>query len=138
MKRPLTMFCIGVIVLCVVYHYVCNIQSPPQELPADAVILQGRVTAWENRYENNILYLSDIFFYGNSANEIATDKLIGIRCFVTNMKEVKLGQTVAVQGFLALPEGALNNGGFDAAEYYESKGYEYVLYEAEILETGET
>lgn len=138
MKRPLTMFCIGVIVLCVVYHYVCNIQSPPRELPADAVILQGRVTAWENRYENNILYLSDIFFYGNSANEIATDKLIGIRCFVTNMKEVKLGQTVAVQGFLALPEGALNDGGFDAAGYYESKGYEYVLYEAEILETGET
>lgn len=138
MKRPLTIFCIGLIVICLVYHYVCNIQSPPRELPVDAVILQGRVTAWENRYENNILYLSDIFFYGNSANEIATDNSIGIRCFVANMQDIKLGQTVAVQGFLALPEDALNAGGFDAAGYYGSRGYDYVLYEAEILETGAT
>ncbi len=136
MKRPLTMFCIGAILICVIYYYICHRQSPPPELPIEAVTLQGRVTSWENRYESNILYLSDIYFYGSSAKEITTDNSIGIRCYVDNMQEVKLGQTVAVQGFLALPSVALNEGGFDEAGYYGSKGYDYVLYEAEILECG--
>lgn len=137
MKRPLTIFCIGVMLICVMYYYICHKQSPPPELPAEAVTLQGRVTSWENRYEGNILYLTDIYFYGSSANEIATDNSIGLRCYVESMQEVKLGQTVAVQGFLALPGEALNEGGFDAAEYYAGKGYEYVLYEADILEYGQ-
>lgn len=136
MKRPLMLFCIGIMLICVFYNHICNIQSSPPQLPQEAVILEGRVTAWESRYENNILYLSDIFFYDNSVNEIATDNSIGIQCYVESMQEIKLGQTVAVQGFLALPQAATNEGGFDVAKYYRSKGYDYVLYDAKILEAG--
>lgn len=137
MKRPLMMFCIGIILICMLYHYINNAQSPPPELPDEAVTLQGRVTAWENRYETNILYLSDIYFYGSSAGEIATEKFIGIRCYIENLQNVKLGQSVAVQGYLALPQEAYNDGGFDAAGYYQSRGYDYILYDAEILKKGE-
>lgn len=132
-KRPFMLFCILIIVICIARHCICEKISPPWELPETAVALQGRIDAWEVRNEQTILYLSEIYFYGDSAKEINNYNSIGVRCYVKAKEDFKLGQMVAVQGFLALPESARNPGEFDANTYYKSKGYDYVMYEAEII-----
>lgn len=136
-KRPFMLFCILIIIICIAKHYICEKISPPRELPETTVTLQGRIDAWEVRNEQTILYLSEIYFYGDSAKEINNDNSIGVRCYVKAKEDFKLGQTVAVQGFLTLPESARNPGEFDANTYYKSKGYDYVMYEGEILSCGE-
>lgn len=136
-KRPFMLFCILIIAICIAKYYIGEKISPPRELPERAVTLQGRIDAWEIRNEQTILYLSEIYFYGDSAKEINNDNSIGIRCYVKAKEDFKLGQTVAVQGFLTLPESARNPGEFDANTYYKSKGYDYVMYEGEILSYGE-
>lgn len=136
-KRPFMLFCILIIIICIAKHYICEKISPPRELPETTVTLQGRIDAWEVRNEQTILYLSEIYFYGDSAKEINNDNSIGIRCYVEAGEDFKLGQAVAVQGFLTLPESARNPGEFNANIYYKSKGYDYVMYEAEILSCGE-
>ncbi len=135
-KRPLMLFCILIMILSVFKFYMRENKASPGELPETAVTLQGQVDTWEVRDEQTILYLSDILFYGNSATEITNAKSIGIRCYIKGEHPFKLGQKVAVQGFLALPESAGNQGGFDSARYYRSKGYDYVLYDGEILAQG--
>lgn len=136
-KRPLMLFCILIIVICITKYYIYESEASPGELPEAAVTLQGRVDSWEVRDGQTILYLSDILFYGDSAKEITNAKSIGIRCYIRDEHHYKLGQTVAVQGFLALPESARNQGGFNGAKYYQSKGYDYVLYDGKILALGE-
>lgn len=136
-KRPFMLFCILIIVVCIAKHYIGEKILPPRELPETAVTLQGRIDAWEVRNERTILYLSEIYFYGDSAKEINNYNSIGVRCYVKAKEDFKLGQAVAVQGFLTLPESARNPGEFDANIYYKSKGYDYVMYEAEILSCGE-
>lgn len=136
-KRPFMLFCILIIAVCIAKHYIGEKILPPRELPETAVTLQGRIDAWEVRNERTILYLSEIYFYGDSAKEINNYNSIGVRCYVKAKEDFKLGQAVAVQGFLTLPESARNPGEFDANIYYKSKGYDYVMYEAEILSCGE-
>lgn len=136
-KRPFMLFCILIIIICIAKYYIGEKILPPRELPERAVTLQGRIDAWEVRNEQTILYLSEIYFYGDSAKEINNDNSIGVRCYVKTKEDFKLGQAVAVQGFLTLPESARNPGEFNANIYYKSKGYDYVMYEAEILSCGE-
>lgn len=136
-KRPFMLLCILIIILCIARHYINEDKSSGRELPNEAVPLQGRIDSWEVRNEQTILYLSDIYFYGDSAKEIKTYNSIGVRCYVKAKADFKLGQQVAVQGFLMLPESAGNPGGFDAAGYYQSKGYDYVIYDGEILSYSE-
>lgn len=136
-KRPFMLFCILIIAICIAKHYIGEKILPPRELPETTVTLQGRIDAWEVRNEQTILYLSEIYFYGDSAKEINNDNSIGVRCYVKAKEDFKLGQTVAVQGFLTLPESARNPGEFDANIYYKSKGYDYVMYEGKILSYGE-
>ncbi len=135
-KRPFMLFCILIIVVCIAKNYICEKISPPRELPETAVTLQGRLDAWEVRNEQTILYLSEIYFYGDSAKEINNYNFIGVRCYVEAKDDFKLGQQIAVQGFLTLPESARNPGEFDANTYYKSKGYGYVMYEGKILSYG--
>lgn len=136
-KRPFMLLCILIIVICIASHYINEDKSPGGGLPDTAVALQGRIDDWEVRNEQTILYLSDIYFYGISAKEIKAYNFIGVRCYVRAKEEFKLGQTVVVQGFLTLPESARNPGGFDSAGYYKSKGYDYVIYDGEIITCGE-
>ena len=136
-KRPFMLFCILIIGICIAKHYICEKISPPRELPETAVTLQGRIDAWEVRNEQTILYLSEIYFYGDSAKQIKNYTFIGVQCYVKAKEDLKLGQPVAVQCFLTLPESARNPGEFDVNTYYKSKGYDYVMYEAEILSYGE-
>lgn len=135
-QRPFMLFSILIIVICIAKYYICEEISPPRELPETAVTLQGRIDAWEVRNEYTILYLSGIYFYGDSAKETNNYNSIGVRCYVEAKQDFKLGQTVAVQGFLTLPENARNPGEFDANTYYKSKGYDYVMYEAKICSCG--
>lgn len=135
-QRPFMLFSILIIVICIAKYYICEEISPPRELPETAVTLQGRIDAWDVRNEQAILYLSEIYFYGDSAKEINNDNSIGVRCYVVAKEDFKLGQQIAVQGFLTLPENARNPGEFDANTYYKSKGYDYVMYEAKICSCG--
>lgn len=137
-KRPLMVFCILVIILCIFKNLTEFHAFQQRKLPDEAVTLQGRLDAWEIGNGHTILFLSDVFFYGDSTEEIAKYNSIGIRCYVNESSELKLGQSVAVRGFLSLPETTGNPGGFDSISYYRSRGYEYVLYEGELLATGET
>lgn len=136
MKRPLTMCCVFVMVLCILRFCIYENAFPPGELPSEAVIIQGRVDAWQTGSTQTILYLSDVFFYGDSAKEITQNNSIGILCYIKENREYKLGQSVAVQGFLALPDTASNDGGFDMQNYYRAKGYDYVLFEAAVMAQG--
>ena len=137
MKRPFMMFCLLLILICVIRVCIFGNASPPEVLPDEAVTLQGRIDAWETGHKHTILYLSDVLFYGESAKEISNDNSIGVRCYIDDMQDYKLGQTVAVQGFLALPETAENYGEFNAYEYYSRQGYTYVLYQAKIVTAGD-
>lgn len=137
MKRPFMMFCILVILLCMIRLYIFDDAPPSEAFPKESVTLQGRVVDLETDADRTILYLSDVFFYGDSAKELSNYSLKGIRCYPKENDEYKLGQVVAVQGFLQLPDGAHNDGGFDGAAYYSVQGYEYVLYDAKVLATGE-
>ena len=136
MKRPLMMFCILCMVICVLLR-ICKSESPPGSLPEVQVSLQGQVTSIENRNNQTILFLSDIFLYGDSAEEITNDNINGVMCYCDGMHEIKLGQTIVVQGFLSLPKQAGNAGEFDALEYYKARGYEYLLKEAVIVKAGQ-
>ena len=131
------MFCLLLILICVIRVCIFGNASPPEVLPDEAVTLQGRIDAWETGHKHTILYLSDVLFYGESAKEISNDNSIGVRCYIDDMQDYKLGQTVAVQGFLALPETAENYGEFNAYEYYSRQGYTYVLYQAKIVTAGD-
>lgn len=133
MKRPFMYFCILLMVISALRFYMSDYGSPPGELPKEAVTLQGRLDSWETESGYTILYLSDVFFYDDSVKEISNNNSIGLRCYTEEIYNFKLGQTVAVQGFLALPQKAGNQGEFDAASYYVRMGYEYVLYEGKIL-----
>lgn len=137
-RRPLTLFCILVIIVCIVKNGIYEKKFPAGELPSEAVTLQGRLDSWESGNGQTILFLSDVFFYGNSAEEITNSNSIGLRCYVTGSYNLKLGQNVAVRGFLSLPHTADNPGGFDSATYYKSRGYAYVLYDGELVATGQT
>ena len=136
-KRPLMVFCILIIVLCIFKNIIHQNAFPQGILPEEAITLQGRLDAWECENRRTILYLSDVFFYGDSTEEIANDNSIGIRCYVMENDNLKLGQTIAVRGFLTLPEHEENPGGFDGATYYQSRGYTYVLYDGEVVVKGE-
>ncbi len=133
MKRPLMCFCILLMIISILRFYVLDYGSPPGEMPQEAVTLQGRLDSWEVKSGYTILYLSDIFFYDNSVKEISNYNSIGLRCYIEETGDLRLGQQVAVQGFLALPQEAGNQGEFDEASYYSRMGYEYVLYEGKIL-----
>ena len=137
MKRPFMIFCILVMIICMIRLYIFDDAPPPEAIPTESVTLQGRIVDCETDTDRTILYLSDIFFYGDSAKEISNYKIKGIRCYLEENGEYKLGQTVAVQGFLQLPDGVHNDGGFDAAAYYAIQGYEYVLYDAKVLAAGQ-
>ena len=131
------LFCILMMVISILRFHIYVEQPPPDTLTTEAVTLQGRVVSYEIRNGQTILYLSDVFFYGESANEISNFNSIGVCCYLIKTADCKLGQTVAVQGFLALPEEADNPGGFDARAYYRGKGCDYLLYEGELLDVGE-
>ncbi len=133
MKRPFMCFCILLMVISILRFYVIDYGSPPGEMPQEAVTLQGRLDSREVKSGYTILYLSDIFFYDNSVKEISNYNSIGLRCYIEETEDLKLGQQVAVQGFLALPQKAGNQGEFDEASYYSCMGYKYVLYEGKIL-----
>ena len=135
-KRPFMLLCILIIILCIVKYCFDDKISPAGVLPKEAVTLEGRIDTWEVRNGQTILYLSNIYFYDDSVKEITHDNSIGIRCYIEGNHSFKLGQKVAVQGFLSLPETAGNPGEFDAATYYKSKGYDYVLYKGNILVKG--
>jgi len=135
-KRPLMLSCILVIIVCISYHYIHTNRALSETLPEEAVSLQGRIDMWETGNGQTILYLSDVILYGDSAEETTTNRLTEVRCYIEGMYSFKLGQSVAVQGFLELPEGTSNPGGFDAALYYETKGYPYVLYDGQLLAQG--
>lgn len=137
MKRPLMCFCILLTIISILRFYMSDYGSPPGELPKEAVTLQGRLDSWEIESGYTILYLSDVFFYDNSVKEISNNNSIGLRCYTEDVCNFKLGQNVAVRGFLTLPQKAGNRGEFDAAAYYSRIGYEYILYEGEILAQGE-
>lgn len=138
MKRPLMLVCIVIMIICVLKFHICKTESPPEWVSTTTITLQGRVDSWEVRYNQSILYLSDVFFYGDSAEEISNNNSIGIICYCKGIQNVKLGQQIAVQGFLALPESAGNYGGFDTAAYYAVKGYDYILNDSVIIAEGET
>ena len=131
------LFCILMMVISILRFHIYVEQPPPDTLTTEAVTLQGRVVSYEIRNGQTILYLSDVFFYGESANGISNFNSIGVCCYLIKTADFKLGQTVAVQGFLALPEEADNPGGFDARAYYRGKGCDYLLYEGEVLDVGE-
>ena len=133
MKRPFMCFCILLMVISILRFYVIDYGSPPGEMPQEAVTLQGRLDSREIKSGYTILYLSDIFFYDNSVKEISNYNSIGLRCYIEETEDLKLGQQVAVQGFLALPQEAGNQGEFDEPSYYSRMGYKYVLYEGKIL-----
>ena len=137
MKRPLTLFCILVIIVCIVKNGIYEKKFPAGEPPSEAVLLQGRLDSWESGNGQTILFLSDVFFYGNSAEEITNYYSIGVRCYLDGCYDLKTGQSVAVRGFLALSQRADNPGGFDSATYYQSRGYTYVLYDGKIVATGQ-
>lgn len=133
MKRPFMCFCILLMIISILRFYVLDYGSPPGEMPQEAVTLQGRLDSWEVKSGYTILYLSDIFFYDNSVKEISNYNSIGLRCYIEETGDLKLGQQVAVQGFLTLPQEAGNQGEFDEASYYSRMGYKYVLHEGKIL-----
>ncbi len=133
LKRPFMMFCILIIVICIARYYIYETLSPPEELLNEAVTLRGRIELWEVRNGQTILYLSDIYFYGDSAKEIKDYNSIGVRCYIEAVQDYKLGQAVAVRGFLTLPEKAYNPGEFNSADYYKSRGYDYIIYDGEVL-----
>lgn len=137
MKRPFMIVCILLIIMCVLRLYIFDDAPPPEVIPKETVTFQGRIDYWETDADRTILYLSNVFFYGDSAEEISTYKLNGIRCYLKSRDGYKLGQSVVVQGFLALPEAASNQGEFDGATYYKTQGYEYVLYDAAVLASGQ-
>ncbi len=136
MKRPLMLLSILCMVISVFVHMYKE-EAPPCSLSEKQVSLQGRITSIENRNSQTILYLSDVLFYGDSAEEITDNNINGVMCYCDGIHELKLGQTVVVQGFLSLQKQSGNEGEFDALAYYSTKGYEYSLKDADILKTGE-
>ncbi|MBQ3516098.1 MAG: hypothetical protein IJA29_02630, partial [Lachnospiraceae bacterium] len=69
-KRPLMVFCILVIILCIFKNLTEFYAFQQRKLPDEAVTLQGRLDAWEIGNGHTILFLSDVFFYGDSTEEI--------------------------------------------------------------------
>ncbi len=138
MKRPLMWICVLTIFISILRFNLCITEPPPNLQRTEPIALQGRVASYEIRNGQTILYLSDVLFYGESAKEIANNNSIGVCCYLDNATDCKLGQTVAVQGFLTLPESARNPGGFDAVMYYGGKGYDYLLYEGKMIACGRT
>ncbi len=132
-------FCILLSLCCIIRYECYKREFVPTGLPWEEVTLQGRIDSFEIKDDRTILYLSNVFFYGNSATEISNrQKNIGVRCYVDGIWEGKLGQQVAVQGFLSLPEGARNPGEFDSVRYYGAKGYDYLLTDGTILAQGDS
>lgn len=136
MKRPLMVFCILCMTICVLFR-ICKGESPPGRLPEKTVSLQGRVSSIENRNSQTILFLSDVLIYGDSAEEITNNIINGVMCYCSGEHDIKLGQTLVVQGFLSLQKQAGNAGGFDALDYYGTKGYDYVLKDAIVKKAGQ-
>jgi len=102
MKRPFMIVCILLIIMCVLRLYIFDDAPPPEVIPKETVTFQGRIDYWETDADRTILYLSNVFFYGDSAEEISTYKLNGIRCYLKSRDGYKLGQSVVVQQGLVL------------------------------------
>ncbi len=141
-KRPL---CLFAALFAGILFLFGLLPKSPQEKPAlegEQILLEGTVKARERKNEKILYHLSKVSVIGSGRirgqsqtiqqNKIAQQGLV--LCYMDDSSEMPLmiGERVRMQGKIVFFSPAENDGQFDEASYYESKGYCWKIFVSRI------
>ena len=143
MKRPLMWLCLLGMIAGYLIHVLSAHAHPVQPYSGNALV-QGRIKRKEVRNGKDVLYLKDVVISldseGGSAHDSSQVKpKYGIICTLNQTEGLSLSSSypvnskVCLSGRLFIIAPATNPGEFDAAAYYNARGYAYRITDGEVL-----
>ena len=160
MKRPLMWFCfLGIAITFMIRSLALYINPPPDY--SGEVLLTGRLVKKEIRNNRPVFYLKECFLcfpdssfeeefhdyeiikvYNDGLTDARYEKIQGVVCYsqtdvkntdYDDLRELEIGSCLFVSGRISKINHGTNPGEFDSLKYYRARGYEYTMFETEVL-----